>query len=616
MAWRAVLRTLWEDESLHPAVDGLRSRLLDNLLVGFILVGWPAIGLGAWSSWQAGMPGFALAYALIYGLFTAAVVLTRGRSVEVRGGILIVSGMALAMVIMARLGLSGAGYQMLIAFVVLATVFFGARLGLTVWAIGLASTVVVGAGMISGVIAIDDRQLATSRNAYLWVNSGVVFTLLALSLALVPRALLRRLARAMTEQEEQAAILAQANEALRREMAAREKAEGRLLQASKLEAVGTLAGGIAHDFNNLLTGIRGHSALMAMDLPLGHPHQEHLKTIAAQVESAARLTAQLLGFARGGRYEPRVIALAPMVREVTELFGRTHRELTLSLELGAERWAVLADRSQLEQVLLNLLVNAWQAQPTGTVTVALATVERSTAADPAASTGEVRWARISVTDQGPGMSAAVQARIFEPFFTTRAAQGGTGLGLASAYGIVKAHGGELRVHSREGAGARFEVDLPLSDREPDELAPPVAVAPGAAAQILVVDDEPLVREVTAAVLRKLGHRVVTAESGAAALALVEGQASGPDLVLLDMVMPGLGGVDTFHRLRALRPELPVLLLSGYSLSEEASQLLASGCRGFVQKPFTPETLAARVAEVLGRPAQGSQSVLQRGSAGS
>ena len=381
--------------------------------------------------------------------------------------------------------------------------------------------------------------------------------------------------------------------------AEKEKLEAQLKQAQKMEAIGTLAGGVAHDFNNLLMGIQGHNSLMANDPDFPAQHQENLKGIDACIQSAADLTRQLLGFARGGKYEVRPVDLNRLIDGCVRMFGRTRREIDVQTRFQEAVWAVAADRSQLEQVLLNLFVNAWQAMPTGgTLSVATENLHLEAAAAGSLALSAGRYVRIAVADTGEGMDDETQQRIFDPFFTTKDRGRGTGLGLASVYGIVKNHDGVVTVSSRRGEGALFHVYLPATDdAAADGVAPPQQPRKGSGT-ILLVDDETVILEVVAPMIRKLGYAVLTADSGQAALDLYQANQDQVALVILDMIMPGMNGGQTYDRLKAINPAVRVVLSSGYSIDGRATEILARGCNGFIQKPYDLGRLSEKIQAVI------------------
>jgi signal transduction histidine kinase/ActR/RegA family two-component response regulator len=377
--------------------------------------------------------------------------------------------------------------------------------------------------------------------------------------------------------------------------------EAQFRQAQRMESVGTLAGGIAHDFNNLLMGIQGNASVMLMEVESDHPHHESLKSIERCVKSGANLTRQLLGFARGGKYVTRPVDLNEIVQRTSEIFGRTRREVRIHHGFERNVQAVNADVNQIEQVLLNLYVNAWQAMPGGgelhlgtrNVRLGMAEVRRRPFA---VKPGE--YVRISVTDTGVGMSAKVQQRIFEPFFTTKEVGKGTGLGLASAYGIVKNHGGFIEVDSAPGKGSRFTIYLPAAEKLQAEKLEPSQEALKGTETILLVDDEAVVLNVGKRMLEALGYRVLVAEDGPQALEKFQRSGDTIDLVVLDMVMPNMNGGEVFDRIRSIDSEMKVLLASGYSLSGEAEEIMQRGCNGFIQKPFDAAQLSRKIRSVL------------------
>jgi signal transduction histidine kinase/CheY-like chemotaxis protein len=377
--------------------------------------------------------------------------------------------------------------------------------------------------------------------------------------------------------------------------------EAQLQQAQRLESIGTLAGGIAHDFNNLLMGIQGRTSLMLAELDPSDPHVDHLKSIEEHVKSASDLTGQILGFARGGKYEVKPTDLNALVRRSTEMFGRTRKDLRIQTEEREDLWNAEVDRRQIEQVLFNLFVNASHAMPNGgeirihTDNVILKEAEARLCQVPPGP-----YACIRVADTGVGMDPITIRRIFDPFFTTKELGRGTGLGLASAYGIVKNHNGVIDVTSRLGKGSVFRILLPATNRDAREESIPDSRIVKGSGTVLLVDDEEVIIDVGARMIEKLGYDVMTARSGEEALEIFRENPDRIDLVVLDMVMPDMSGGETFDRLREIDAEVPVLLSSGYSINGQAKEILARGCSGFLQKPFDLHELSARIQEILDR----------------
>ncbi len=384
-----------------------------------------------------------------------------------------------------------------------------------------------------------------------------------------------------------------------RDVSERKNIEERLRQSQKLEAIGTLAGGIAHDFNNILMGIQGRTSLMLMQGNLPPSIIEHLNGIEKYVKSATDLTQQLLGFARGGKYEVKPIDINTLIRRTAGMFGRTRKEIKIQEKYQEDIWTVEVDIGQVEQVFLNLFVNAWQAMPGGGVLyIQTENVELDESYTHAFQTNPGGYVKISVTDTGVGMDEATRVRIFEPFFTTRKMGRGTGLGLATVYGILKNHGGFINVYSEKGQGTTFNIYLPVSEKLPQEETPPMEMVRKGSGTILIVDDEEIIIEVGVPLLENLGYQVLTASSGKEALEIYQSCREQIDLVILDMIMPDIGGGETYDRLKKMDPQVKVLLSSGYSLNGQAADILSRGCNGFIQKPFDIKQLSQKLMDIL------------------
>ncbi len=379
----------------------------------------------------------------------------------------------------------------------------------------------------------------------------------------------------------------------------KQRLENQLHQARKMEAIGTLASGIAHDFNNIMMGILGNTSLMIAKLDTDHPHFDKLTNIEKYVENGSELTQQLLGFARGGKYNVKPTSLRELVEESAQMFGRTKKEIRIHKSHLRPTRPVAVDRGQIEQVLLNLFVNAWQAMPGGGDLYLLTEDVALDAGDqtpykiiPGA------YVKLSIMDTGAGMDEATRKRIFEPFFTTKEMGRGSGLGLASAYGIIKNHGGYINVYSEVGRGTTFNLYLPAGDLlQPEDDGTARRIYTGSET-ILLVDDEDITMDVGEELLEELGYKVLTARNGADALAIYRRHQGRIDMVILDMVMPGMGGGQTYDALKKINPEVKVLLASGYSISGEASRILERGCNAFIQKPFNIKQLSEKIRRVL------------------
>ncbi len=378
------------------------------------------------------------------------------------------------------------------------------------------------------------------------------------------------------------------------------KMEKQLQQTQKFEAIGTLAGGIAHDFNNLLMGIQGRASLMSVDLEPSHSHSEHINAIEDYIRSATDLTRQLLGFARGGKYEVKPTDINDLVHNCAKMFNRTKKETRLHAKFQDPPPVVSVDRSQIEQVLLNLYINAWQATPGGGdlyLETQIVTLDDAYCKPYKAKPG--RYAKVSVTDTGIGMDESIRQQIFDPFFTTKQKGRGTGLGLASAYGIIKNHDGIITVYSEVGHGTTFNIYLPLSDKEAYQETPLEGRLIKGSETVLLVDDEEMILEVGQAMLEKLGYRIVVAAGGEQAIDVVKRKGDEIDLVILDLIMPGMNGGKVFDRIKEIRPQMPVMLSSGYAINGHADEIMKRGCNGFIQKPFNITVLSQKVRKVLG-----------------
>jgi PAS domain S-box-containing protein len=383
----------------------------------------------------------------------------------------------------------------------------------------------------------------------------------------------------------------------------RQHLEAQLIHAQKMEAIGTLAGGIAHDFNNILMGIQGYLSLMRLgddsDDPQDDQYGKYIQGIEDNVMSAANLTEQLLGFARKGKYTLRLTCLNDIAEKSTRLFMRTKKEITLHKRCQEDIWNVEVDQGQIEQVLINLYLNAWHAMPDGGDLYIQ--TENVVLSDAHCKPFEVKgghYVKLSVTDSGIGMDNDTIGRIFEPFFTTKEIGKGTGLGLASAYGIIKNHNGIIRVYSEQGHGTTFVIYLPASQAEEiDESQTDYSLMKGTE-HILLVDDEEGPILVEKLMLKELGYRVTTAESGREAIDIYAENTDTVDLIALDMIMPEMSGSATYEELKKINPAARILLVSGYSLNKQVEELLDLGCNGFIQKPFDIIELSRTLREVF------------------
>ncbi|MEO7908368.1 MAG: PAS domain S-box protein [Roseiflexaceae bacterium] len=389
-----------------------------------------------------------------------------------------------------------------------------------------------------------------------------------------------------------------------RDITERKHLEAQLMQSQRLESVGRLAGGVAHDFNNLLTAIMGNTDLARDSLPANHPARADLDEIGKSSERAAELTRQLLAFARRQIIEPHVIDLNQLLRDMDKLLRRLiGAHVDLIIRTAPDLWLVRADHGQIEQIVVNLAVNARDAMPGGgTLTIETDNVQLDhDYAHRHISVNPGRYVMLAVSDTGTGMDEQTQAQIFEPFFTTKAPGRGTGLGLATCYGIVKQHGGTIWPYSEPGHGSTFKIYLPQVEAPTDyfPLPPITDDLPRGGETVLLAEDEPSVRMLAARVLRAQGYTVVEAENGDVALQLARTWTRPRlDLLLTDVVMPRMSGKTLAGHIQELFPTSAVLFISGYTDNAIVHHSQLDPGIIFLQKPFSPAALARKVREVL------------------
>jgi DNA-binding response OmpR family regulator/signal transduction histidine kinase len=381
----------------------------------------------------------------------------------------------------------------------------------------------------------------------------------------------------------------------------RQRAESALYQAQRLESMGLLAGGIAHDFNNLLTGILSQTSLALLKLPADASATPHIHKTVQAAEQAADLVRQLLGYAGKGQFQLRPIDLGQLLHDSTGLLDSTIRkQAALQLDLAQETIVVEVDRGQIQQVILNLVLNATEAVSSRIGTIRITTRQyRTTESLPSVGNYALQpdfYACLEISDTGEGMKAETLPRIFDPFFTTKAT--GRGLGLSAILGIVRAHSGGIQVESEWGKGSRFRIFLPVSGKQA-EYKPTVPPQGGKIhAKILLIDDEPTIREAVLDGLEMLGVEVLLAENGHEGIALYQKYHQSIDLILLDMQMPGINGREAFLHLRKINPQAKVILSSGYSETDSIRGFTKKDIVAFLQKPYRFEKLIAEIRAAL------------------
>ncbi len=393
-----------------------------------------------------------------------------------------------------------------------------------------------------------------------------------------------------------------------RDISASRNLEEQLLQAQKMEAIGTLAGGIAHDFNNMLAGILGSAELVREDLGPGHPSQEYVESIMTAANRARELVQQILTFSRRRESEKRVLSLQPIVGECIKLLRSTIPAMVkITHYVEPHCPPVLANPTQIHQVVMNICTNAWHALPEtgGRINITLESAEVDVAM--AMRHGQLHpgaFARLVITDNGHGMDAATRERIFEPFFTTKPSSKGSGLGLSVVLGIIKAHNGAILVESEPGKGTTFQIYLPARSANRKESPLPARAIPhGHGERILFVDDEPIVGRSTEELLKRLGYTVTRCGQSEEALARFRQTPRDFDLIITDWAMPGMSGTELISAMREIKPDIPILLMSGFvsNLVEKTAKTMGIG--EILVKPVNPELLAQTVDLVLLRAAR-------------
>jgi nitrogen-specific signal transduction histidine kinase len=384
----------------------------------------------------------------------------------------------------------------------------------------------------------------------------------------------------------------------------RKRAEEKMRQAAKLESLGVLAGGIAHDFNNLLVGIMGSASLLEDHVAGDRAALELVTSLQLSSERAAKLTKQMLAYSGRGRFFVGPLDLSEQVRQIVALIQASiPKNVEMRLALAERPPAIEADASQIQQIVMNLVINAAEAIGSGGGWVAVSTAERTvdegTVADFAAggTLGPGHYVALTVADNGSGMDAETQSKIFDPFFTTKFT--GRGLGLAAVSGIVRGHRGAIKVESAPGEGACFQVYLPAAAAPPERVAATPAPEFLGSGKVLVVDDEEIVRRIARTALERAGYTVLLAGDGQEAVEIFRREAGEIRLVALDMTMPGMSGEEALRQLREIRRDVPVMVSSGYT-EEEVLQRFGDSIDGFLHKPYGITDLARAVHSALKR----------------
>ncbi len=379
--------------------------------------------------------------------------------------------------------------------------------------------------------------------------------------------------------------------------------ESSIRQAQKMESIGSLAGGIAHDFNNILFPIVGLSEMMVDDFPPGSLEQQNLTEIFQAGKRGRELVQQILSFSRQSEHQPIPVHIQKILKEVLKLCRATiPADIPITREIKEDCGPVMADPTQIHQIVMNLITNAYHAvEPVGgTISVQLAQMDVTSTDDPAGDLAPGRYAMLSVSDTGTGIDDAVMNKIFDPYFTTKEIGKGTGLGLATVYGIVKAHGGDIRVHSDVGKGATFHVYLPLMEKsqELESENERIIPLPTGTEHILLVDDEKAIVHLEKQMLERLGYQTSVFTSSREAQAAFKTDPSMFDLVITDMNMPNMNGMQLAEELKDIRPDIPIILCTGFSERIDNKKAEAEKISGLLMKPVGMKDFAQKIQEVL------------------
>ena len=582
--------------SAPAEIRSTRQRLLRWMLAALAVLGLPAWGLHALAMARLDMWGHLAVATIGYWMIATCAALPRRVPFGARAAALEIALFGLGVDSLVRFGLAGAGPVILVTMAVLATVFFGLRSGVMFGILSVGSMALVGLGFVTGLLVLDPAVPSTMSTAEAWSAVTAVVSTTCLVLVLAPGLLQRDLLRTMKERGEAARALV--DEAHTRAQLQGEKRQltDQLHQSQKMEAVGQLAGGVAHDFNNVLTAIRGNMELALRSLEPTSTAALRIESSLHSVDRATELTGRLLAFSRR-----KVVAMVPTSVHncLLELEPMLHRllgeEVMLETRYGASCDTVLADGSQLDMVLMNLALNARDAMPGG----GRLTISTTNMAHGPTTMRDQRLA-IEVRDTGGGMDPETQERIFEPFFTTKGVGQGTGLGLTMVFNIVQQHGGEIQVQSTPSEGTSFTILLDCSKDKPAALPGPrlPRSSPGGSERVLLVEDDPMVLETTEAMLEELGYLVDSAASPDEALALIHHHDDPPDLLLTDVVLPGMNGRELAEHLLGFYPDLKVVFTSGYTEDDVLRRGVAAEKVHFLPKPFSPTRLATILRQAL------------------
>ncbi|MCH7909258.1 MAG: response regulator [Candidatus Hydrogenedentes bacterium] len=590
-------------DSAETKILDIRDQVIDiTLVVAALLGGIPvatSLSRALSTGWRPALYGDLIVYAVLIVVTLARKRLSFRILATFTLGILTVIGMNALL----SWGPASGGILFLLTATVLTTVMFGTRAG--VWAVLATVSLVglVGVGVMNGWVTYDFDMQAHVNSWSFWISKVVALGFFLGVLVLGVGSTHRRLINTIKDLNSRTLEQRETYEKLKAEIADRRQAEDQLRQAQKMEAVGQLAGGVAHDFNNLLFAIRGYTGLAAATLPADSVVRTHLAEVTKASDRASILVRQLLTFSRREPVRPRTLDLREVINDLMKMIRRVIGEhLDLNVTHGSSVNCVNADPGQIEQVLVNLCVNARDAMREGgsiTIETRNVTLDEEFAEQNAwAHAGE--YVLLSVSDTGAGMSPEVMERIFEPFFTTKEVGEGTGLGLATVYGILKRQDGLIHVESEEGKGSTFNLYFPADSREL-EAAPQGeedAEVRSGSGTILLAEDDELVRNLAVEILRGAGYRLIVAQDGEEAVQLFTDHSADISFLLLDVIMPRMNGRAAYEKMKEIRDDVPVLFMSGYSYDALRNDTRLDDGFELLEKPFGSATLLRTIRQMM------------------
>lgn len=589
----------------------VRHRLVRGILIATSIVGLPATIIACIEAGKFGQTGGMLLYGMLYLIVVAVTLFSRQLPFNLSAGVVLGGLYLIAIFNLSSFSFAGAGIELGITISVLATVLSGTQKGLITAAIFLVTLLAIGSGFIFGALDVSPNMPATTTETISWITAGSAFSLFSGTLIISSGMLQQHLIRALSSLKSNSEKLEKANADLTSEIKSRRETEARLVQsenrltqAQKMESVGRLAGGVAHDYNNISSIIIGYSEFALEKVEKSAPLYEELMEIYTAAKRSTDITRQLLAFARQQTIAPKVLDLNNTIESMLKMLRRLIGEdIDLAWRPGMDVWQVKIDPSQIDQILANLCINARDAiADVGKVTIETENIsfDEDYCADHAGFVpGE--YVLLAVSDDGIGMARETLDKIFEPFFTTKGQGKGTGLGLATVYGIVKQNDGFINVYSEPDKGTSIKIYMPRHTGQGAEAFAEenmeIPLSQGSEVVLLVEDDASILK-LGERILGNLGYMVLPANNPEKAIKLAEEHKGTIHLLLTDVVMPGMNGRELSEKLQGLYPDINTLFMSGYTANVIAHRGVLEDGINFISKPFSKMDLAGKVRKVL------------------